>query len=98
MFSLQNKKAVVTGGGSGIGKAIAALFAKQGAEVHIVELTEESAQTAVEEIKANGGKVFSHACNVANQQEVGDIRKNWEYSYSGKQCRNCARRQSGYHS
>jgi 2-keto-3-deoxy-L-fuconate dehydrogenase len=70
MFSLQNKKAVVTGGGSGIGKAIAALFAKQGAEVHIVELTEESAQTAVEEIKANGGKVFSHACNVANQQEV----------------------------
>jgi 2-keto-3-deoxy-L-fuconate dehydrogenase len=70
MFSLQNKKAVVTGGGSGIGKAIAALFAKQGAEVHIVELTEESAQTAVDEIKATGGKVFSHACNVANQQEV----------------------------
>ena len=70
MFSLQNKKAVITGGGSGIGKAIAALFAKQGAEVHIVELTEESAKTAVEEIKANGGKVLSHACNVANQQEV----------------------------
>ncbi|MFV8326594.1 SDR family NAD(P)-dependent oxidoreductase [Flavobacterium sp. ZS1P14] len=70
MFSLQNKKAVVTGGGSGIGKAIAALFAKQGAEVHIMELTEESAKTAVDEIEANGGKVFSHACNVANQQEV----------------------------
>lgn len=70
MFSLQNKKAVVTGGGSGIGKAIAALFAKQGAEVHIMELTEESAKAAVDEIKANGGKVFSHACNVANQQEV----------------------------
>ena len=59
MFSLQNKKAVVTGGGSGIGKAISVLFAKQGAEVHIIELTEESAKTAVEEIKANGGKVFS---------------------------------------
>lgn len=70
MFSLQNKKAVITGGGSGIGKAIAALFAKQGAEVHIVELTEESAKTAVDEITANGGKVFAHACNVANQQEV----------------------------
>ncbi|WP_264551954.1 SDR family NAD(P)-dependent oxidoreductase [Flavobacterium sp. N2038] len=70
MFSLQNKKAVVTGGGSGIGKAISALFAKQGAEVHIIELTEESAKTAVEEITANGGKVFSHACNVANQAEV----------------------------
>ena len=70
MFSLQNKKAVVTGGGSGIGKAIASLFAKQGAEVHIVELTEESAKEAVAEISAAGGKVFSHACNVANQQEV----------------------------
>ncbi len=70
MFSLQNKKAVVTGGGSGIGRAIASLFAKQGAEVHIVELTEESAKEAVAEIAAAGGKVFSHACNVANQQEV----------------------------
>jgi 2-keto-3-deoxy-L-fuconate dehydrogenase len=70
MFSLKNKKAVVTGGGSGIGKAISVLFAKQGAEVHIIELTEESAKTAVDEIKANGGKVFSHACNVASQEEV----------------------------
>ncbi len=70
MFSLQNKKAVVTGGGSGIGKAIATLFAKQGAQVHIVELTEESAKDAVTEISAAGGKVFFHACNVANQQEV----------------------------
>lgn len=70
MFSLQNKKAVVTGGGSGIGKAISALFAKQGAEVHIIELTEESAKDAVAEITEAGGKVFSHACNVANQKDI----------------------------
>ncbi len=70
MFSLNNKKAIVTGGGSGIGKAISVLFAKQGAEVHILELTEESAQAAVAEIKKLGGKVFVHACNVANHQEV----------------------------
>jgi len=70
MFSLQNKIAVITGGGSGIGKAISVLFAKQGATVHIVELTEESVKSAVEEITANGGKVFAHACNVANHQEV----------------------------
>jgi NAD(P)-dependent dehydrogenase (short-subunit alcohol dehydrogenase family) len=70
MFSLQNKKAVVTGGGSGIGRAISALFAKQGAEVHIIDLTIESAQNAVDEIKNAGGKVFSYACNVANQKEV----------------------------
>ncbi len=70
MFSLKNKKAVLTGAGRGIGKAIAILFAKQGAEVHILELTEESAKSTVEEIKKNDGKVFSYACNVANQKEV----------------------------
>lgn len=70
MFSLKNKKTVITGGGSGIGKAISVLFAKQGAEVHIIELTQDSAQSAVDEINALGGKVSSYACNVANQQEV----------------------------
>jgi len=70
MFSLKNKKAVITGGGSGIGRAIAILFAKQGAEVHIIELSVESAQDVVDEIKKAGGNVFSYACNVANQKEV----------------------------
>ncbi|HZW65956.1 MAG TPA: SDR family oxidoreductase [Hanamia sp.] len=70
MFSLDNKKAIITGAGSGIGKAIAILFAEQGAEVHIIELSNESAKSSVEEIQANGGNVFSHACNVAMQQEV----------------------------
>ncbi|MEP6626608.1 MAG: SDR family oxidoreductase, partial [Ginsengibacter sp.] len=70
MFSLRNKKAVITGAGSGIGKAIAVLFAKQGAEVHVIELTAESAKATVDEIKANGDTVFSQACNVADQQQV----------------------------
>lgn len=70
MFSLQNKKAVITGGGSGIGRAIAALFAKQGAEVHIIDLSIESAQDAVDEIKNAGGNVFSYACNVSSQADV----------------------------
>ncbi|PIF70894.1 SDR family NAD(P)-dependent oxidoreductase [Flavobacterium sp. 2] len=70
MFSLQNKKAVITGGGSGIGRAIAALFAKQGAEVHIIDLSIESAQDAVNEIKNAGGSVFSYACNVSSQDDV----------------------------
>nr|MCU0396302.1 SDR family NAD(P)-dependent oxidoreductase [Chitinophagaceae bacterium] len=42
MFSLQHKTAVVTGGGSGIGRAIALLFARQGATVHIFELSTEA--------------------------------------------------------
>lgn len=70
MFSLQNKKAVITGGGSGIGRAIAVLFAKQGAEVHIIDLSIESAQDAVDEIKNAGANVFSYACNVSSQADV----------------------------
>jgi 2-keto-3-deoxy-L-fuconate dehydrogenase len=72
MFSLQNKKAVITGGGSGIGKAIAVLFAQQGAEVHIIELTAANAASAAEAIAANGKKAFVHTCNVAIRQEVID--------------------------
>lgn len=70
MFSLQSKKAVITGGGSGIGRAIAVLFAKQGAEVHIIDLSIESAQDAVDEIKNAGGNVFSYVCNVSSQADV----------------------------
>jgi len=70
MFSLQNKQAVVTGGGSGIGKAIATLFAKQGATVHIIELTEASGADALKSITEAGGKAFVHACNVTSQADV----------------------------
>lgn len=70
MFSLKDKTAIITGGGSGIGRAISLLFARQGAEVHILELTEENAAGAIGEISAEGNKAFSYVCNVADQQEV----------------------------
>ncbi|WP_231490942.1 SDR family NAD(P)-dependent oxidoreductase [Pedobacter sp. Leaf170] len=70
MFSLKNKKAIVTGGGSGIGKAIATILAAQGAEVHIVELGLEQAHTALEEIKSAGNSAFSYACDVSDHASV----------------------------
>lgn len=73
MFSLKNKKAIITGGGNGIGGAMAVLFATQGAEVHILELSEESAKPALDEILSNGNKATVHACNVANQNEVDTV-------------------------
>lgn len=73
MFSLQNKKAVVTGGGSGIGKAIATVLAKQGAEVHIIELGTEQAANALREIEDLGGKAFSYACDVSDHEAVNSV-------------------------
>ena len=70
MFSLVNKKAVITGGGSGIGKAIAVTFAAQGAAVHVLELTTEAGADTAATIKAAGGQVTVHACNVASKEEV----------------------------
>lgn len=73
MFSLKNKTAVVTGGGSGIGKAIAIVFAKQGAIVHIIELNESNAAQAVDEIEAAGGKAVAHSCDVSDQQKIKEV-------------------------
>jgi 2-keto-3-deoxy-L-fuconate dehydrogenase len=73
MFSLKNKSAVITGGGSGIGRAISVLFAKAGATVHIIELNSDAAIDTVNEITQAGGKAAAHSCNVSNQQQVVDI-------------------------
>ncbi|WP_134089279.1 SDR family NAD(P)-dependent oxidoreductase [Olivibacter sp. XZL3] len=70
MFDLTGKKAIITGGGSGIGKAISLLFGKQGAEVHILELNEAAASVVRDEIEAAGGKAFAHAVNVSDQGEM----------------------------
>jgi NAD(P)-dependent dehydrogenase (short-subunit alcohol dehydrogenase family) len=67
---LNDKKAVVTGGGSGIGKAIATLFAERGAIVHVVDLNEAASAAVVEEIRAQGGQAVGHACDVARQADV----------------------------
>lgn len=70
MFSLKNKSAVITGGGSGIGKAIAELFAFQGALVHILELDENAASLTVNAIKKEGGNAFFHIGDISKQDQV----------------------------
>ena len=73
MFDLKNKTAVITGGGSGIGRAISLLFAKQGAAVYILDFDKKTADTVAEEAKAAGGFAEVMACDVSNQQQVKDV-------------------------
>lgn len=70
MFSLKTKTAVITGGGSGIGKAISTLFGKQGADVYILDLDEAGASSTAEAIKNEGGKATFKKCNVASYSDV----------------------------
>ena len=73
MFSLQNKIALITGAGSGIGKAIALLFAKQGATVHLPELQEATALETLQEIRNAGGKGYAYACDITQPAMVADM-------------------------
>lgn len=73
MFNLKNKKAVVTGAASGIGKAIAVLFAKQGAQVHLLDMNEEGLVAAVTEITNAGGSAVAHALRVDVQADVRNV-------------------------
>jgi NAD(P)-dependent dehydrogenase (short-subunit alcohol dehydrogenase family) len=75
-FSLNNKSAIITGGGSGIGKAIAETFSQQGAHVHILDYDLQSASEVVEAIKAKGFLATAYYCDVANFQQVSDIISN----------------------
>jgi len=70
MFELNHKKAVITGAGSGIGKSIASLFARQGALVHVVDISEAACADAVREIVQAGGQAVAHACDVTRQEAV----------------------------
>ena len=73
MFSLQQKTAAITGGGSGIGKAVAEVFAQQGAEVFILDLNKSAAEEVAKAIQAKGGKAHAFAVNVADNKQTKDV-------------------------
>ncbi len=67
---LQDKVAIVTGGGQGIGRQTALTFAREGAKVVVADLNEESCGKVVEEIQAAGGQALAVSVNVANAESV----------------------------
>jgi 2-keto-3-deoxy-L-fuconate dehydrogenase len=73
MFSLKDKSVIITGGGSGIGRAISLLFAQQGAFVNIIELNQIAADETVTQILQEGGQAKAYTCNIVNQGKVLEV-------------------------
>ena len=81
MKRLENKVAVVTGGGSGIGQSIAQRFAQEGAQVAILELNPQGATATVEQVQAQGGHAKAYACDVSHQEGVRQAMANVREDY-----------------
>jgi len=75
MKKLQNKTAIITGAASGMGKAMALLFAREGAHVLVSDLNITAIDLVVEEIRKEGGVAFGFECNVSIEEEVKRLIK-----------------------
>ncbi|HXS03555.1 MAG TPA: SDR family NAD(P)-dependent oxidoreductase, partial [Rhodanobacter sp.] len=70
MTSLNGKVALITGAASGLGKAIAELYAQHGASVAIADINQDAADKVAAEIKAAGGKALGVAMDVTSEDAV----------------------------
>jgi 2-keto-3-deoxy-L-fuconate dehydrogenase len=73
MFKLNDKAAAITGAGSGIGRAVALLLAKQGAHVYALDVDESRAGETVAMIEQQGGRASARVVDVSRQQQVGAL-------------------------
>ncbi|GHD26313.1 SDR family NAD(P)-dependent oxidoreductase [Parahalioglobus pacificus] len=83
MKRFQDKSVMVTGAGSGIGKAAALRIASEGGRVFCVDLNQEALEATVAEITASGGDAQWHLCNVADVQQVEDTVAACVKAYDG---------------
>ena len=72
-MQLQDKVIIVTGGGQGLGRAMAEYLASKGARLALVDLNQERLDEAVAACKAGGGEARAYLCNVANEEQVSDM-------------------------
>ena len=72
LFDLNRKTAAITGAGSGIGASIARVFARQGANICILDIDRENAEKVIANIKQDGGQAHFYHCDIANHQQVLD--------------------------
>ena len=80
---LQGKRAIVTGGGSGIGRAVAIKLGEEGASVGVLDIHLEAAQETAALMAAAGGKALALLANVANEEEVPEAVAEAERAFGG---------------
>ncbi|RYY33667.1 MAG: SDR family oxidoreductase [Sphingobacteriaceae bacterium] len=73
MFRLDSKVAVITGGGSGIGRAMSTVFAQQGAKVYILDVDENGANATLEDIRSKGVDASFKKCDITSASAVEEI-------------------------
>ena len=73
MHELKDKVAIVTGGGGGIGGAIARHFAREGVRIAVADINAESAQQRAVEITGQGGDAFTVVVDVTNKKSVHEM-------------------------
>jgi NAD(P)-dependent dehydrogenase (short-subunit alcohol dehydrogenase family) len=78
---LANKVALITGGGSGIGRESCLLFAREGAKVVVVDLKKETAEATAEQIRAAGGDARAFAADVSKAKDAEGMVRFAEESY-----------------
>jgi len=71
-MKLKGKSAIVTGAGSGIGKDIARVYAREGAKVAIADLNKDAAEATAKEIRASGGEAIGIAMDVTDEKAVNE--------------------------
>ncbi|MBI1387043.1 MAG: glucose 1-dehydrogenase [bacterium] len=76
LFSLQDRVAVITGAGSGIGRSIARVYASAGAEVWALDVNEQSANETASGITDSGGRAHAQRADVTNPESLGPAVKN----------------------
>lgn len=72
-FQLNGKTALITGGASGIGKAIATVFAHQGASVYILDFNKEQGKQIADELSQQGFSATFEFCDVADEKQVAEL-------------------------
>tara|TARA_Y100001934_G_scaffold250794_1_gene313394 strand:- start:294 stop:1049 length:756 start_codon:yes stop_codon:yes gene_type:complete len=83
---LEGKVALITGAGSGIGRASAATFAREGASVMVADLNEAGAEETAASIVANGGRASVRRCDVTQRDDVERLVAHTIETYGGLHC------------